>query len=63
MTMGSAPMQYARTSDGVRIAYISVGDGPPLVFASNIFGEATGYCTDFLTRGKSRTGWSVSDRR
>ena len=47
MTMGSAPMQYATTSDGVRIAYISVGDGPPLVFASNIFGEATGYCTGF----------------
>ena len=33
------PMQYATTSDGVRIAYVSLGDGPPLVFASNIFGE------------------------
>jgi pimeloyl-ACP methyl ester carboxylesterase len=39
----SLPMQYATTSDGVRIAYISLGDGPPLVFASNIFGDLTGY--------------------
>jgi len=37
-------MQYATSSDGVRIAYLTIGDGPPLVFASNIFGEATGYC-------------------
>ena len=32
-------MHYATTSDGVRIAYMSVGDGPPIVFASNIFGD------------------------
>ena len=36
-----------RLATGSEIAYISVGDGPPLVFASNIFGEATGYCTGF----------------
>ena len=36
-------MQYAKTSDDVRIAYISLGDGPPLVFASNIFGDAHNY--------------------
>jgi pimeloyl-ACP methyl ester carboxylesterase/DNA-binding CsgD family transcriptional regulator len=36
-------MHYATTSDGVRIAYMSVGDGPPLVFASNIWGDLTGY--------------------
>ena len=45
--MTSVPMRYATTSDGVRIAYISVGDGPPLVFASNIFGDASAYCTGF----------------
>ena len=33
------PMRYATTSDGVRIAYMSLGDGPPVVFASNIFGD------------------------
>jgi pimeloyl-ACP methyl ester carboxylesterase/DNA-binding CsgD family transcriptional regulator len=37
------PIQYATASDGVRIAYISVGEGAPLVFASNIFGDATRY--------------------
>jgi pimeloyl-ACP methyl ester carboxylesterase len=36
-------MQYVKTSDDVRIAYISLGDGPPLVFASNIFGDANSY--------------------
>jgi pimeloyl-ACP methyl ester carboxylesterase/DNA-binding CsgD family transcriptional regulator len=54
--MISLPMRYATTSDGVRIAYVSLGDGPPLVFASNIFGELNGY----------RIGWphtrDVTDR-
>lgn len=49
-------MQYVTTFDGVRIAYASFGDGPPLVFASNIFGDLTGY----------RLGWphikAVTDR-
>jgi pimeloyl-ACP methyl ester carboxylesterase len=43
-------MHYATTSDGVRIAYISLGDGPPLVWASNIFGDATAY----------RKGWPAA---
>jgi pimeloyl-ACP methyl ester carboxylesterase/DNA-binding CsgD family transcriptional regulator len=43
ITMIPVPMQYTTTSDGVRIACISLGDGPPLVFASNIFGDAQGY--------------------
>ena len=49
-------MQYATASDGVRVAYISVGDGSPVVFASNIFGEVNGY----------RAGWphtrEITDR-
>src|SRR6266540_3199896 len=32
-------IQYARTSDGVNIAYAVFGDGPPVVFASNIWGD------------------------
>ena len=36
-------MQYATTSDGVRVAYMSLGDGPPVVFASNIFGDLSAY--------------------
>jgi hypothetical protein len=27
--------RYATTNDGVNIAYIRVGDGPPIVFAAN----------------------------
>lgn len=39
----SPPLRYATTTDGVRIAYLSLGDGPPVVLASNIFGDASGY--------------------
>jgi len=37
------PVQYAKTSDGVNIAYLTLGDGPPVVFASNIYGDAFFY--------------------
>ena len=54
--MISPPIQYATTSDGVRIAFMSLGSGPPVVFASNIFGELNAY----------RIGWpgcrEVTDR-
>ena len=54
--MVSLPIQYVTTSDGVRIAFMSLGSGPPVVFASNIFGELTAY----------RVGWpscrEVTDR-
>ena len=57
-------MHYAVTSDDVRIAYVAVGDGPPLVFASNIFGDATRYCDGFppvreLTDRLAQLGWRV----
>jgi pimeloyl-ACP methyl ester carboxylesterase/DNA-binding CsgD family transcriptional regulator len=38
-----APIQYATASDGVRIAFASWGQGQPLIFASNIFGDLMGY--------------------
>ncbi len=41
--MSLPPLQYAKTRDGVRIAFISCGDGPSIVFASNIFGDAHWY--------------------
>jgi pimeloyl-ACP methyl ester carboxylesterase/DNA-binding CsgD family transcriptional regulator len=54
--MISPPIQYATTSDGVRIAFMSLGSGPPVVFASNIFGDLNQY----------RLGWphyrEVTDR-
>jgi pimeloyl-ACP methyl ester carboxylesterase/DNA-binding CsgD family transcriptional regulator len=36
-------MQYVKTSDDVNIAYLSLGEGAPVVFASNIFGDAHSY--------------------
>src|SRR5215510_9863762 len=58
------PIQYATTSDGVRIAYTSLGDGPPVVFASNIFGDLTGYATGWphireITDRLVQLGWRV----
>ena len=60
--MNSPPMQYVKTSDGVRIAYINVGDGPALVFASNIFGEARfldGLHVKVVTERLVRLGWRL----
>ena len=58
------PTHYATTTDGVRIAYVSVGDGSPLVFASNIFGDATAYRGGFphvreVTDRLVQLGWRV----
>jgi pimeloyl-ACP methyl ester carboxylesterase/DNA-binding CsgD family transcriptional regulator len=57
-------MQYATTTDGVRIAFMSLGDGPPLIFASNIFGDLTGYCLGWphikeVTDRLVQLGWRV----
>jgi pimeloyl-ACP methyl ester carboxylesterase/DNA-binding CsgD family transcriptional regulator len=41
--MYPSPLRYARTSDGVNIAFLELGDGPPLVFASQMYGEAYFY--------------------
>src|SRR6185369_13432642 len=58
------PMQYATTRDDVRIAYMSLGDGPPLVFASNIFGDLSAYLDGWpaTKEGTDRAvnlGWRV----
>ena len=57
-------MQYATTRDGVRIAYVSLGDGPPVVFASNIFGDLSAYlggwpATKEGTDRAVKQGWRV----
>jgi pimeloyl-ACP methyl ester carboxylesterase len=67
VTIVSPPIHFATTSDGVRIAYISIGKGFPLVFASNIFGEATRYSGAFpafphvteVTDRLAHLGWRV----
>jgi hypothetical protein len=52
--MQPSPWRYARTSDGVNIAFLDLGEGSPLVFASNIYGGAYFY----------RRGWPyVSNNR
>jgi DNA-binding NarL/FixJ family response regulator len=38
--MDAPPVQYATTSDGVHIAYFSLGTGPPVVWASAMYGDA-----------------------
>jgi pimeloyl-ACP methyl ester carboxylesterase/DNA-binding CsgD family transcriptional regulator len=48
----------------VRIAYVSVGDGLPLVFASNIFGDANRYCggdshVREVTDRLAQLGWRI----
>jgi pimeloyl-ACP methyl ester carboxylesterase/DNA-binding CsgD family transcriptional regulator len=58
------PMHYATTRDGVRIAYMSLGDGPPLVFASNIFGDLSAYLGGWppateVTNRLVNLGWRV----
>jgi pimeloyl-ACP methyl ester carboxylesterase/DNA-binding CsgD family transcriptional regulator len=64
MQTAPIPIHYATASDGVRIAYLSVGTGSPLVFAANIFGDATGYCGGFphvreVTDRLVQLGWRV----
>src|SRR5215208_3575395 len=62
--MDPPPIQYVKTDDGVSIAYISVGAGPPLVFASNIFGDAHLYRASWppvrgVTNRLAGLGWRV----
>jgi pimeloyl-ACP methyl ester carboxylesterase/DNA-binding CsgD family transcriptional regulator len=62
--MTPPPIQYAQTSDGVRIAFISVGEGPAVVFASNIFGDVNAYRTGSphireVTNRLAQRGWRV----
>ncbi len=37
------PIQYVKTRDGSSIAFIELGKGSPVVFASNIFGDLQSY--------------------
>lgn len=58
------PIHYATTRDGVHVVYMSLGDGPPLVFASNIFGELSAYLGGWppaqeVTNRLVNLGWRV----
>jgi pimeloyl-ACP methyl ester carboxylesterase/DNA-binding CsgD family transcriptional regulator len=57
-------IHYAKTRDGVRIAYFRLGSGPPVVFASNVFGDAHFYQslhphTRRMTDALAARGWGV----
>ena len=42
-------IEYTKAADGVSIAWTSVGQGPPLVLASNLFGEINLYSSRGVT--------------
>jgi class 3 adenylate cyclase/pimeloyl-ACP methyl ester carboxylesterase len=55
-------IQYAKTSDGVNIAYAVFGDGPAIVFPSGIWGNVHGYMAGSAVvryDGLAARGWSV----
>ncbi|MEX0786432.1 MAG: adenylate/guanylate cyclase domain-containing protein [Dehalococcoidia bacterium] len=43
-------IQYAKTSDGVSIGYCLLGEGTPLVYTSNIWGDLQWYLNDEASR-------------
>jgi pimeloyl-ACP methyl ester carboxylesterase/DNA-binding CsgD family transcriptional regulator len=65
VTVTLPAIQYAKTTDGVHVAYFSIGEGPPIVFASNIFGDAHFYRhlarhhVRGVTDGLVKRGWTV----
>lgn len=57
-------IQYAKTSDGARIGFFSLGSGAPIVFASNAWGDAHFYRelhphTRRMTDALADLGWRV----
>ncbi|PYR79764.1 MAG: hypothetical protein DMF87_10535, partial [Acidobacteria bacterium] len=63
-TTNPPPIRYAKTSDGVNIAYLTVGSGQAIVFASNIFGDAHLYRLAWphvrvITDTLAAAGWTV----
>ena len=56
-------IQYAQTSDGVSIAYCVMGEGQPLVYPSNVFGDLHWYLHNEPTRREVdrlvAAGWRV----
>jgi pimeloyl-ACP methyl ester carboxylesterase len=57
-------VQYARTTDGINIPYLDMGSGPPIVFASHIYGDAhlyqvKGWYPQIIADGLQQAGWRV----
>ena len=64
-TVNVPPLHYVKTADNLHISYFTIGEGPPLVFASNIFGDAHSYSqlarhhVRGVTDGLVALGWNV----
>jgi pimeloyl-ACP methyl ester carboxylesterase/DNA-binding CsgD family transcriptional regulator len=64
-TVNAPPLHYVTTADDFHVSYFTIGEGPPLVFASNIFGDAHMYCqlarhhVRGVTDGLVALGWNV----
>jgi len=56
-------IQYVHTSDGVNIACCAMGEGAPLVYASNVWGDLHWYTHDDATRTQVdamvASGWHI----
>jgi len=56
-------IQYVRTSDGVNIACCAMGEGTPLVYASNAWGDLQWYTYNDATRTRvdaiAASGWRI----
>jgi class 3 adenylate cyclase/pimeloyl-ACP methyl ester carboxylesterase len=56
-------VQYAKTSDGVNIAYCLMGEGQPLVYTSNVWGDIHWYLHNEPTRREVdrliASGWQI----
>ena len=64
MSLTAPPLQYAKTTDGVNVAFFSIGRGRPIVFASNIFGDAHLYGLGWphvrqITDRLASLGWRI----
>jgi pimeloyl-ACP methyl ester carboxylesterase len=63
--VNAPPLHYVKTTDNLHISYFTIGEGPALVFASNIFGDAHMYCqlarhhVRGVTNGLVALGWNV----
>src|SRR3990172_8161386 len=56
-------IQYAKTSDGVSIAFCVMGEGQPIVYASNVWGDVHWYLHNDATRREMdrlvASGWRL----
>jgi class 3 adenylate cyclase len=59
-------IQYAKTSDGVSIAYATLGKGPPVVYSTALWGDIADYQSGVSKGGPAgadylvESGWSIT---